>query len=129
MDVVKPYSSFGIINNPLFDSVNKAGSYKKDYESVKRVHPYNEVEKRMNSAYDVGDTEKNTWRQMNGTIRQEFQYTPIFTHRYIDVLNENYEKKVPHFLNEFENRTTTVSGFEYKAKDIPIRVVKTQKQY
>lgn len=129
MDVVKPYSSFGIINNPLFDSVNKAGSYKKDYESVKRVHPYNEVEKRMNSAYDVGDTEKNTWRQMNGTIRQEFQYIPIFTHRYIDVLNENYEKKVPHFLNEFENRTTTVSGFEYKAKDIPIRVVKTQKQY
>ena len=129
MDIVKPYTSFGIVNNDLFDSVSKASAYQKDYQTVKRVHPYNEIDKRMGTAYDVGDMEKNTWRQMNGTIRQEYSYTPIFVNRYYDVINENYEKKTPHFMNDFDNRTTVVSGFEYKSTDIPIRTVKTQRHY
>ena len=129
MDIVKPYSSNGFITNDLFDSITKSSAYQKDYQSVKRVQPYNEIEKRMGTAYDVGDMEKNTWRQMNGTIRQEYSYTPIFVNRYYDVINENYERKTPHFMNDFDNRTAVVSGFEYKSTDIPIRTVKTQRHY
>jgi len=128
MDVVKrtylPVSQ-GRPSSQLLVDVDKIAHYGMDYQAMRRNQPYNKMD--YNLAYRYG-FEKDTWRSLHGTMKQDLHFEPIII-RKPDVNNDAYDIKTPHFLNKLDNRIANVSGFEYPAYQIPKVSHKSQRQY